>query len=113
MEVQEWNTARNLRQFDEADCHAYIMTIAKERVFIDNSLNSGHHPLFGLILAFNQSRLKTQIKNISKIPSQYRLRKTMSIEQQTIAKEFGPEYAQITFEGKRTKRLKTFRISFC
>ena len=38
-EVQEYNVARNLRQFDENDFRNYVLSVAKHRVFMDNSLN--------------------------------------------------------------------------
>ena len=39
VEVQEYNTARNLRNFDVNDCKSYINVRARERVQLDNSLD--------------------------------------------------------------------------
>ena len=39
VEVQEYNTARNLRNFDVNDCKQYIAYRAKQRVHLDNSLD--------------------------------------------------------------------------
>ena len=39
VEVQEYNTARNLRNFDVNDCKSYIAVRARERVQLDNSLD--------------------------------------------------------------------------
>ena len=39
VEVQEYNTARNLRNFDVNDCRSYINVRARERVQLDNSLD--------------------------------------------------------------------------